>query len=387
MKIRQPIVLLLGGLLSASSIGCSVINAVVSDYRAASREGRGSADRLVAIGRVFENQGKYDQAEVMYRRAIKEVPSDPAIREQLQQLAQRREGRTFEASATSSAIAIADAVSSRRSAAHLQHMPEPGSGIARIENTGSADEQAEPIATIENESGESEELELTSASDAATSEVASSLPASTVVRKVSAESTGTLVTAEEILAVIESPSDNADLLLNGLRNGDRLETQCLAATLLGDCDPGDDRISEALEQASQTASDARLLLAISDSRIQRDEADASTAKSLIELIQQESGATQLQALSDIRYFAGTESNDDCVAILQSVLDHDDAGIRATAALTLGDFSELDEATAARLRTLASEDENHEVREAARAAISQGEPSEIDETHTMVLDPL
>jgi len=111
MKISQPFVLLLGGLLSASSLGCSVIGAAVSDYRPASREGRGSTERMVAIGRVFESQGKYDQAEAMYRRALKQKPADPAIQEQLQQLADRRTGRKFDSASTSNAVVRSNAQS------------------------------------------------------------------------------------------------------------------------------------------------------------------------------------------------------------------------------------------------------------------------------------
>ncbi|MFN9717295.1 MAG: hypothetical protein ACK58L_01290, partial [Planctomycetota bacterium] len=63
MKIRQPLVLLLGGLLSSSSVGCATINAIVSEHRASAGEKNVSAERMMAIGRVFENQGRLDQAE------------------------------------------------------------------------------------------------------------------------------------------------------------------------------------------------------------------------------------------------------------------------------------------------------------------------------------
>ena len=87
MRFRQPLVLLLGSVMSASSIGCSAVTAIISDSRPVNRANRSDADRLTAIGRVFENQGRYDQAEVMYRKALRNRPQDFQIRNQLQQIA------------------------------------------------------------------------------------------------------------------------------------------------------------------------------------------------------------------------------------------------------------------------------------------------------------
>ncbi|MBL8812029.1 MAG: HEAT repeat domain-containing protein [Planctomycetaceae bacterium] len=117
MKIGQPLVLLLGGLLSASSVGCSAVSALVRDDRpaAGASQGAGSAERLVSIGRVFENQGRYDQAEVMYRRALKKKPNDPIIRQQIAALVERRNGRN-PGEPMQSAIAAADSLTGRRTA-------------------------------------------------------------------------------------------------------------------------------------------------------------------------------------------------------------------------------------------------------------------------------
>ena len=94
MRFRHPLVLLLGGLLSASSVGCSAVTAVVSDTRPATRQGRGSSDKYAAIARVYENQGRYDQAEAMYRRALKQNPGNSEVRNSLQQIAGRKAGRS-----------------------------------------------------------------------------------------------------------------------------------------------------------------------------------------------------------------------------------------------------------------------------------------------------
>ena len=125
MKFSRPLVLLLGSVLSASGIGCSAITAVVSDSRPANRENRGDADRFSAIGRVFENQGRYDKAEVMYRQALRNRPQDSELRSQLQQLAERRKEQKFGPTGTASAIAMADLVSPPKSSPGQDRGPVP----------------------------------------------------------------------------------------------------------------------------------------------------------------------------------------------------------------------------------------------------------------------
>ena len=115
MKFSQPLVLFLGSVLSASGIGCSAITAVVSDSSPANREHRDDADRLAAIARVFENQGRYDKAEVLYGKALKNRPQDAELRKHLQQLAERRKEKKFGPTETANAIARADIVSPPKS--------------------------------------------------------------------------------------------------------------------------------------------------------------------------------------------------------------------------------------------------------------------------------
>lgn len=131
MKIGQPLVLLLGGLLSASSVGCSAVSALVRDDRpaAGTSQGAGSAERLVSIGRVFENQGRYDQAEVMYRRALKKKPNDPIIRQQIAAMVERRNGRN-PAEPMQSAIAAADSLTGRNSVSKQSVRKRSGAELA-----------------------------------------------------------------------------------------------------------------------------------------------------------------------------------------------------------------------------------------------------------------
>lgn len=138
MKYSQPLVLLLGSVLSASGIGCSAITAVVSDSRAANRENRCDADRLAAIGRVFEYQGRYDKAEVMYRNALRNRPQDSEIRNHLHQLAARRNEQQFGPTGTANTIAMADIVSPPKS-----EVPQAHKHVSTTSETSPAGEVGE----------------------------------------------------------------------------------------------------------------------------------------------------------------------------------------------------------------------------------------------------
>ncbi len=126
MDVRQRATLLLSGLLSVSNFGCAAVNALVGVGDAVPANRHTSAERMVAIARVFENQGRLDRAESLYQQAIRLAPEDPMIRQQLAHLASRRDVREFQADSTRQAIAQADAVSRRsRTAAARRADPAP----------------------------------------------------------------------------------------------------------------------------------------------------------------------------------------------------------------------------------------------------------------------
>jgi tetratricopeptide (TPR) repeat protein len=396
MKFRHPLVLLLGGLLSASGIGCSAITAVVGDSRPAARQGRDSAGQMAAIARVFENQGRYGQAEVMYRKALKQNPNDPTIRTQLQQLAERRKGKNFAADPVKEAIAQADSAASARTHSPAASVAPQSKALASVgtgTNTGMAQTSSNssttkptpnaPAAIVSSvltqpSSELAEEIEA-GATSAVTTAAATVNSTINHVKAVSAEIVSpapelrsNTVTAEEILAVVDTSAEHSDLLLRGLRYGDSLEAQCLAATLMGDCDTDNAEIRKALEIASHSAKDTYLRLAITDSRIQRNEHDAKTAACLISLMEDGPMDVRIQACSSLRHFAGSDSQTDCVQALAALLDTDSPDLRAAAAVTLGDFEQLSPEVVARLISIARSDASSDAREAAGAATARYE---------------
>ncbi len=453
MKIGQPLVLLLGGLLSASSVGCSAVSALVRDDRpaAGSSQASGSAERLVSIGRVFENQGRYDQAEVMYRRALKKKPNDPIIRQQIAALVDRRNGRGA-VDPMQSAIAAADSLNGRRSATSARTQQKTDAELAAeviAETTAStagksiiqtsdtvaekatatvsraAELKAQPgITGAQDAAGIAEDRILKQASEfessisaarAAVADVSAAVQKSETAADATVDSLGeelsefeatefeaavaqkapekptaepaapSVVTREQILAVIDAPGENHALLLAGLTNGDSEETRCLAATLLGECDAANADVRDALAKACSEASEERLILSAIDSQIQRGEADQSSASRLIELLKSESPDVQAQAASSLRCFTGTAAHKDCTAALITELSNENADVRAIAALTLGDFPVLDLAARQALEKLASTDPDADVREAAQAAIARGSHA-AETTHAMIIRP-
>ena len=430
MRFRHPLLLLLGGLISASSVGCSAVTAVVSDTRPAARQGRGSADKYAAIARVYENQGRYDQAEAMYRKALKQNPNNTEVRSSLQQLANRKTGRKFGNEIRTEAIAKAEAAqksvvetavplnakapnipASLSAQANLSAPATPNASVtpetikselktaslsvdnlttelsseagklspASFEETV-AEVKAEVKATATNAV---KAVEVEVATLTTTTEAASTVQTKVTAAKPSSEQ---LISAEQILAVVEMPAEHADLLLRGLKHGDSLETQCLAATLLGDCDRSRSEIRDALRIANEAATDAYLRLAICDSRIQRAEHDEITAKCLINVLKTGSPDLQVQVCASMHHFVGSQSESACAAALESALTSDSPDVRAGAAVALGDFPSLSESAKNQLKKMAASDPAEAVREAASASADRYSVPDDSKTDEILVMP-
>jgi tetratricopeptide (TPR) repeat protein len=408
MRFRHPLVLLLGGLLSASSVGCSAVTAVVSDTRPAARSGRASADKYAAVARVYEKQGQYDQAEAMYRKALKQNPNSTEVRNSLQQIASRKAGRSFGSTLKTEAVAktateknpvVETAIPLNAKAPQLAAEPTAATSselkMASLEVTevtsdlpslpGLSPASFEEAATDASATTSSSTLAETA--EAATLEV--NLNEGTIVTNFVQPAKDTahpLVSAEQILAVVETPAEHAELLLNGLKHGDSLETQCLAATLLGDCDRSNKAIGEALKKANEAATDGYLRLAICDSRIQRGEHDELTANCMTNLLKDSLPELQIQVCSSIHHFVGTSSETKCASALESALTSESPELRASAAVALGDFPSLPESTKIQLKKMANSDSAAAVREAAQSSVDRSEITSNSTTAEIVVTP-
>lgn len=108
---KSAFALLLGGSLSVLNVGCAAMNAMVSSP-AGHSAGSSSPQRVVAIGRVFENQGRYAQARAMYRQALRSDPHNTTAQDRLQYLASMQ-SPNHRQSVTDEAFAVADVVAPR----------------------------------------------------------------------------------------------------------------------------------------------------------------------------------------------------------------------------------------------------------------------------------
>jgi HEAT repeat protein len=70
-----------------------------------------------------------------------------------------------------------------------------------------------------------------------------------------------------------------------------------------------------------------------------------------------------------------------------LLGHAEPTVRATAALTLGDFTSLNSSTIARLQELVNKDASPNVREAAESALSRQQLDSLQIIPTLSITPL
>lgn len=105
---------LIGAGMSVIGVGCSAVNAVVSSSAGHGADGT-SPQRLVAIGRVFENQGHLNRATAMYRQALRADPGNSIAQQRMDFIAGIDSGKTFSPSERQSqqAIAMADSIQKR----------------------------------------------------------------------------------------------------------------------------------------------------------------------------------------------------------------------------------------------------------------------------------
>lgn len=187
---------------------------------------------------------------------------------------------------------------------------------------------------------------------------------------VESSSGSNVVTLDDVLAVVESPAEQKSLLIRALHSGDTPEVQCLAAALLGECGGKDADVTAALEEAGRKSDDPCLVLAVLDSQLHQGNSCTGTASNLLRLLPVSDSGVQIQGVTSLRHFSGTESRSECVKYLSGLLDSGDHDLRAAAVLALGDMGPLPAATIERLEELSKEDECDAVRESAAATLAR-----------------
>ena len=379
MYFQKPVVLLLGGLLTASSAGCSVGSALFTDLRPTQTAQQSSADRMLAIGRMFEDQGKLERAEAMYRGALKKSPRSAEARKHLADLQERRRapqpGGSLIAGQPRSVQSpqIQRPAASGRPALGTPQATATVTPPATSKPAGAASpvnpQPAVPVTSVSATKSTSSQPAPAEPSKAAPVAAAiPELPPVTLAGEPAAVSS--VVSLDQVLNAAEAPGTHTSLLIEALQSGETPEAQCLAAALLGECAVDDVQVNEALQKAGETADDPCLVLAVVDSQLHRSISHVGTASNLIRLLPMSDASVQIQGATTLRHFAGTECREECVKYLSALLESSDPEVRAAALLTLGDFSPLPAETVKRLEELSKDDASEAVRESAAATLAR-----------------
>ena len=412
MYFRKPVVLLLGGMLTAAAIGCSAASVLVKDQRPKQSVRQSSSDRMLAIGRMFEEQGKLERAEAMYRGALKRNGRNQEAQQLLSDLQTRRRSpqpamvadvprpaRTMGVSAQTPApastvrqVAVKPPVTAAVTAPAKPASPaaQPVKTVSRLKTvaTTSPGTSATPAAPAVSATPAGPTTpaapmpgtlppENKSAEKAAAGFVLPSAPAATptpapaAVAAAAPASSGKTITLDEVLAAAEAPAEHGALLAQALKSGDVPEARCLAAALLGECRSGDAQIAAALQESGRTTDDVSLLLAVVDSQQQHNLMDSATVENLIRLLPECEPAVQVQGVTMMRHCSALSCREECVGLLTSLLESSHADVRAAAALTFSDFRPLSVDTVSRLEKLSADDSSEEVRESAAASLARG----------------
>lgn len=375
MRFRRPVVLLLGGMLVASGIGCSAASALMGDYEPASSARQASADRMLAIAQVFEQQGQLEKAETMYRGALKKNPQNAAIRERLAEVQSKRRGDGSGTAVVRTAVPKQPSRPAANAAVPVAALKaaQPVSAPSSAPESGP---QATPTAVPAADPAKVAAPPAVAAKPGAfTEQVATAVvaeKAAVPVRSISVTQAGP-VTLDALLKAADAPETSSALLIQALQQGESNEAKSLAATLLGECPAADSGVKDALEKvvADQTVA-VDVLLAALDSQVQRGELTSASAERLSVVAEKGQPGEQVQAITMLRYFTAMDSREGCLRSLESCLSSASEDVRASAALTLGDFCPLSESQLAKLRDLSEKDSSQDVRDAAAATLKRAE---------------
>jgi hypothetical protein len=389
---------------------------------------------MVAVGKVFENQGRYDAAEAMYRSALRRQPQNPVIHQQLSHLQAQRSIPQHKPDPMTQAIQLAQSVPVQQPSLPSMTVPDSVSAVTVVAglNTVRADlqhqtseqyvpsvtapaaaefdsaeyaaaesaeysaEKTESIGSVVQVKSEASELYEQTAPAVSLDYGPPSItgPVAAVAHaEVSSEVAPVVsdqVTLSEVMVTVSAPNEHLELLLLAVRTGDCVETQTFAAALLGECDVNNKRIRDELSAVQRETADPGLLLAIADTQIHRGEADEYTAETLSRVAECTETEYQVQAITSLRHFVRTSSERSIASTLRKLLTHPEPDVRSSCAVTLGDFvargRSIDEVTLSGLSRLASTDENEDVRVSARAALLRRRENAPESAEAVIIRP-
>lgn len=428
MRVKKSAcALLIGGGLSVLNIGCAAVDALVSSP-AGHSAGTNSPQRVAAIGRVFENQGRYTQARAMYQQVLRSDPNNTTARDRLQYIASIHSGANRH-TAIPEAIAVADFVASRKRS-NLQ-TPSPQASQDSVVFESQRDQSPiqmvqafEPKSLVEPAAltigGELEQvkndlsfdpIELTNGDLAAGASPTDSSDSKGLVsfdtapeevghwadsvsdeiavisrqeafenidlsNDESENSSGgfwrparTTVSLSEVLNWSDTPGLYSDELVAAIDQGKDQGVQALAVTLLGEIRQPDAAVITALKQAA-VARTPLVRAAALDALVIQGENNSESLDGLLSLLAGDEAKIRTQAAATLRRMAGTEWSNDAATGLHRLLHDQNDEVVAVAAASLSEFGVAAVSCRERLSEITATTSSEMVLEAASMALSR-----------------
>lgn len=409
-RIAQVFLLSTG--ICVLGVGCSAVNALVGSSPAGSGATGTSPERYAAIARVFENQGRYAQAQAMYRQALKAEPGNKVVRDRLEMLAARGKSKTTLEQKTEQAIAMADEIDAAKAkekaskpkpqldprksdeanaaadsavvkieASDAEPLIQPASATARVELTVAETDEATTADVQEDSShGDPAEGLVTVVLQDLIDEVRPTRlnfapatqndPGSVQAVSYSAEAADAaqVVTLADAVLLMDAPQNNRDELLRTIAHGEDAGVKALAAVALSSFI--DDAEVEAALQTAATQESAVLRLSALESLLEQQSFSAEQFDSLLELLAADQAETRLQAAVVVRRLAASDWETAGADAAAAMLNDPDPAVVAVAAATLGDFQTAGPTYRNQLTDLVQTAIDEEVAHAAQSSLNR-----------------
>lgn len=352
MRSHRPLTgLTLGVLICVGSAGCAV-NSSIALRGPGRRSDTVAPQRLLAIAKVFEQQGHLDRAASMYERVLAHDPTSIQARNAIANIESMNRPRDFRgtqpaASEVRGETLLADSTDYSKQNIHvvedIPSSPVPESPIVI--------QPEMPIAV-------SGVLKLPPVPPATSIEVASSVVGTAVETSTQAVTAvgsvldltvpaNRLVSLEEVrnqtasaartmAGLPDEAHSNMSVLLRVLNESDDPERRAVAAALLADSPANEARVDSALEQ--HCLNDTALVSSSAcESLLARGLVSGQIIRTLLSLSEHPDAGVRNQVCGSLRRLADTPWEDDAVHASLIRLDDTSPTVRGMAALTLSEF--------------------------------------------------
>jgi len=352
MRSHRPLIgLTLGVLICAGSAGCAV-NSTIAVRGPGRRTDNAPPQRLLAIAKVFEQQGHLDRAASMYERVLVQNPSSIQARTAIARIESMNQPRDFRGHQPAESEIQGETL--------LAETNDLDAGSVRTDEATLVPESTVviqpqiPIAFpgVVTLSPVPPEPKLEVASSVVSTAVGISTQGVSSVEsipEVTAPENQLISLAEvkaasaaQVMTDLASETEsNVDVLLRVLNESHDLERRAVAASLLADVPADDSRVDTALEQ--HCLNDTPLVSSVAcESLLTRGLVSEPVIQMLLKLSEDPDAVVRSQVTGTLRRLEGTPWSDDAVQASLMRLDDTSSTVRGLAALTLSEFPGLKE---------------------------------------------